>query len=242
MQPRFHETKGAAVKVPVVRDILSANERLAEQNRRLLAEHHICAVNIMASPGAGKTSLILRTIEALAEPGLRAGGPKERLRVGVIEGDIASRVDADKVAAAGAPVVQVNTGGTCHLDAPMVGAALEQLPLSEIDLLFVENVGNLICPVEFGLGEAARVVVSSVPEGDDKPYKYPGIFAAVDAIVLNKIDLAPYVPFDRAAFRTLVAGMNPKAPFFELSCATGEGLAAWVAWLEALAARVRGGA
>jgi len=232
MQPRFHEPKGAAVKVPVVRDILSANERLAEQNRRLLAEHHVCAVNIMASPGAGKTSLILRTIDALAG----------RLRVGVIEGDIASRVDADKVAAAGAPVVQINTGGTCHLDAPMVGVALERLPLGQIDLLFIENVGNLICPVEFGLGEAARVVVSSVPEGDDKPYKYPGIFAAVDAIVLNKVDLAPYVPFDRTAFRTLVAGMNPKAPFFELSCATGEGVAAWVAWLEALAARVRGGA
>jgi len=231
MQPQFHETRGAAVKVPVVRDILSANERLAEQNRRLLADRHICAVNIMASPGAGKTSLILRTIEALAG----------RLRVGVIEGDIASRVDADKISAAGVPVVQVNTGGTCHLDAPMVGVALERLPLDQIDLLFIENVGNLICPVEFGLGETARVVVSSVPEGDDKPYKYPGIFAAVDAIVLNKIDLAPYVPFDRAAFRTLVAGMNPDAPFYELSCATCEGLAAWVAWLEALAARVRGG-
>ena len=232
MRARFPEGRSGAVKVPVVRDILSANERLAEQNRRLLAEHHVCAVNIMASPGAGKTSLILRTIDALAG----------RLRVGVIEGDIASRVDADKVAAAGAPVVQVNTGGTCHLDAPMVGVALERLPLDQIDLLFIENVGNLICPVEFGLGEAARVVVSSVPEGDDKPYKYPGIFAAVDAIVLNKIDLAPYVPFDRAAFRTLVAGMNPKASFLELSCATGEGLEAWVGWLEALAARVRGGA
>ncbi len=220
------------MKVPVVRDILSANERLAEQNRRLLAGHHVCAVNVMASPGAGKTSLILRTIEALAG----------RLRVGVIEGDIASRVDADKVAAAGAPVVQVNTGGTCHLDAPMVGAALEQLPLGEIDLLFIENVGNLICPVDFQLGEAARVLVSSVPEGDDKPYKYPGIFAAVDAVVLNKVDLAPYVPFDRAAFRALVAGMNANAPYFELSCATGEGLPSWVQWLEALVARSRGGA
>ncbi len=220
------------MQVPVVRDILSANEHIAEENRRLLAEAGVCAVNLMASPGAGKTSLILRTIEALAGT----------LRVGVIEGDIASRVDADRVAAAGAPVVQVNTGGTCHLDAPMVRSALEQLPLAQIDLLFIENVGNLICPVEFGLGEAARVLVSSVPEGDDKPYKYPGIFAAVEAVVLNKIDLAPYVPFDRPAFHALVAGMNPKAAFIELSCATGEGLAAWVAWLTALAGNVRGAA
>ena len=217
-------------KVAVVRDILSANERLAEENRRLLAGRHICAVNIMASPGAGKTSLILRTVEAL----------RGRLRIGVIEGDIASRVDADKVAAAGVPVVQINTGGTCHLDAPRVGAALEQLPLEAIDLLFIENVGNLICPVEFGLGEQASVVVSSIPEGDDKPYKYPGIFAAVDAVVLNKLDLAPYVPFDRPAFRRLVEGLNPAAPLFELSCFSGEGLEAWVQWLEALAARVRG--
>jgi len=219
------------VKVPVVRDILSANERLAQENRRLLVSRRICAVNIMASPGAGKTCLILRTAAAL----------KERLRVGVIEGDVASRVDADKVAAAGVPVVQVNTGGTCHLDAPMVGAALAELPLDEIDLLLIENVGNLICPVEFGLGAQASVVVSSIPEGDDKPYKYPTIFAAVDAVVLNKIDLAPYVPFDRPAFRRLVNGLNDQAPLFELSCTTGEGLEAWVDWLEMLAARVQGG-
>ncbi len=232
LQGKSGGLRGAVVKVPVVQDILSANEHIAEENRKLLARHHVFAMNVMASPGAGKTSLILRTIAAL----------EKRLRVGVIEGDIASRVDADKVAAAGAPVVQINTGGTCHLDAPMVRAALEQLPLDAIDLLFIENVGNLICPVEFSLGEAARIVVSSVPEGDDKPYKYPGIFAAVDAIVLNKVDLAPYVPFDRAAFRTLVTGMNPKAPFFELSCASGEGVAAWAAWLKALAGRAQGGA
>ena len=220
------------VKIPVVRDILSANERLAEENRRLLHSRRICAVNVMASPGAGKTSLILRTIEAL----------KGHLRVGVIEGDIASRIDADRVAAAGVPVVQINTGGTCHLDAPMVGAALDELPLDAIELLFIENVGNLICPVEFGLGADVSVVVSSVPEGDDKPYKYPGIFAAVDAVVLNKIDLAPYVPFDRPAFRRLVEGLNPDAPLFELSCVNGEGLAPWIGWLEQQVARARGGA
>jgi hydrogenase nickel incorporation protein HypB len=218
------------VQVPVVRDILSANDRLAEDNRRLLAERRICAVNVMASPGAGKTSLILRTAEAL----------RGRLRVGVIEGDIASRVDADKVAAAGLPVVQINTGGACHLDAPMIGAALAQLDLASMDLLFIENIGNLICPVDYRLGEAARVVVSSIPEGDDKPLKYPGIFTAVDAIVLNKLDLAPYVPFDRAVFRRLVNGMNVRAPFFELSCSTDEGVALWADWLVGLAARVRG--
>ncbi len=217
------------MKVPVVRNILSANDRLAGENRQKLLGRRVCSVNIMASPGAGKTSLILRTAEEL----------KGKLRLGVIEGDIASRVDADKVAAAGMPVVQINTGGTCHLDAPMVGAALEQLPLEEIDLLFIENVGNLICPVDFDLGTKASIVVSSIPEGDDKPYKYPGIFAAVDAVVLNKLDLAPYVPFDRAAFRGLVAGLNAKAPIFELSCSTGEGLAAWAEWLVALVARSR---
>ena len=220
------------VKVPVVRDILSANERVAQENQRLLESRRICAVNLMASPGAGKTSLILRT----------AGVLGNRLRCGVIEGDVASRVDADKVAAAGIPVVQINTGGACHLEAQMVGAALEQLPLEQIDLLFIENIGNLICPVEFGLGEQARVLVSSVPEGDDKPHKYPAAFAAVDAIVLNKIDLAPYVSFDREAFHRLVQGMNPDAPLFPLSCATGEGLQAWAEWLVDLVARVRGGA
>ncbi len=218
------------MKVPVVRDILSANERVAAENRRLLQEKRVCTVNIMASPGAGKTSLILRTAEML----------KGRLRLGVIEGDIASRVDADKIAAAGMPVVQINTGGTCHLDAPMVGAALAELPLGEVDLLLIENVGNLICPVEFGLGAHASVVVASIPEGDDKPYKYPGIFAAVDAVVLNKLDLAPYVPFDRAAFRRLVGGLNAAAPVFELSCVTNEGLEGWAGWLAELAARVQG--
>jgi hydrogenase nickel incorporation protein HypB len=219
------------MKVPVVRDILSANERLADENRRMLADRRICAVNLMASPGAGKTSLILRTIAAL----------EGRVRIGAIEGDIASRVDADKIAAVGIPVVQINTGGTCHLDAPMVGAALSELPLSEIDLLLIENVGNLICPVEFGLGAHASVVVSSIPEGDDKPYKYPGIFAVVDAVVLNKLDLAPYVPFDRQAFKRLVNGLNAAAPLFELSCSTGEGLDAWVGWLAELVACVQGG-
>jgi hydrogenase nickel incorporation protein HypB len=177
----------------------------------------------MASPGAGKTSLILRTIEALAG----------RLRVGVIEGDVAGRVDADKVAETGTPVVQINTGGGCHLDAPQVQVALHQLPLEDLDLLFIENVGNLICPTGFALGEQINMMIANVPEGDDKPIKYPGMFTAVDALVLNKMDLMPYVDFDLDAFRTAVRALNSEAPIFEISCRTGEGIGAWVEWLVA---------
>ena len=209
------------MKVSVVQGILNANDQLALQNRRLLDEHGICAINIMASPGSGKTSLILRTIEAL----------QGKLRLGVIEGDIASRVDADKVAAAGVPVVQINTGGTCHLDAPMIRQALAGLPLDDIDLLVVENVGNLICPTGFRLGEHAQVMVASVPEGDDKPYKYPAMFTQVDAIVVNKTDLLPYLDFDQAAFRQVVMGLNADVRFFEVSCKTGQGVEEWAEWL-----------
>jgi len=209
-------------QVEVVTQILSANDQIAQENRELLESRGILAVNLMASPGAGKTSLILQTAKALAG----------RVRVGVIEGDIASHVDADKVAAEGIPVVQINTGGTCHLDAPMVRQALKSLPLDKIDILFVENVGNLICPVEFRLGEGLRVMIASVAEGDDKPYKYPGIFTAVDAVVINKMDLAPYVEFDLAALREAIRGLNRRAEIFEVSCRTGEGLAPWADWLE----------
>jgi hydrogenase nickel incorporation protein HypB len=175
----------------------------------------------MASPGAGKTSLILRSIEAL----------RGKLRVGVIEGDVAGRVDADKVADTGTPVVQINTGGGCHLDAPQVQTALAQLPLDEIDLLFIENVGNLICPTSFALGEHINMMIANVPEGHDKPIKYPGMFTVVDALVLNKIDLLPYIDFDLDAFRTAVRALNTQAPLFEVSCTTEEGLAAWTDWL-----------
>jgi hydrogenase nickel incorporation protein HypB len=214
------------VKIPVVENILSANERLAEENAQTLARKGVTAVNIMASPGAGKTSLIVQTIGALAD----------RVRIGVIEGDVASRVDADTIEALGIPVVQINTGGTCHLDANMVHGALGELPLDRVDLLFIENVGNLICPTEFALGEALKVMIASVPEGDDKPYKYPGMFAAVDAIVVNKIDILPYVEFDLAGFRRLVTGLNTDVQVFEVSCKTGEGIAAWTDWLMAVTA------
>ena len=207
--------------LPVVEKILSANDLIALENRKILDEHGILGVNVMASPGAGKTSLILRTIEAL----------RGRLRVGVIEGDVAGRVDADKVAASGTPVVQINTGGGCHLDAPQVQSALGQLPLDEIDLLFIENVGNLICPTDFALGEHINMMIANVPEGHDKPIKYPGIFTVVDALVLNKIDLLPYIDFDKEAFRTAVRALNAGAPLFEVSCTTGEGIEAWAQWL-----------
>jgi hydrogenase nickel incorporation protein HypB len=207
--------------LPVVEKILSANDLIAVENRKLLDEHGILAVNVMASPGAGKTSLILGSIAAL----------QGRLRVGVIEGDVAGRVDADKVAETGTPVVQINTGGGCHLDAPQVQSALQQLPLDEIDLLFIENVGNLICPTDFALGEHVNMMIANVPEGHDKPIKYPGIFTVVDALVLNKIDLMPYLDFDLDAFRTAVEALNAHAPMFELSCKTGQGLDAWATWL-----------
>ncbi len=209
-------------KVTVITQILSANDQIAEENQRMLRDQRILAVNLMASPGAGKTSLILQTGKALAG----------RARIGVVEGDVASRIDADKVASQNIPVIQINTGGECHLDAATVRKALKALPLSEVDILFIENIGNLICPVEFKLGEEIRVVVASVPEGDDKPYKYPGIFTAVNAVVLNKMDLAPYVEFNFDELRKAIAGMNRKAKLFQVSCRTGEGIAPWADWLE----------
>lgn len=217
------------MRIQVVEDILSANERIAIENQRLLDEKGVFAVNLMSSPGAGKTSLILRTIEVV----------RGKLQVGAIEGDIASQVDADKIEAAGVPVVQINTGGTCHLDASMVRQALEQLPLDDVELLLIENVGNLICPTSFALGEHLKAMIASIPEGDDKPYKYPGMFAVVNALVINKIDLLPYLDFDVVTFRQLVAGLNPEARIFEVSCITGEGVEGWGEWLVEISRRWR---
>ncbi len=222
---------GKTTQVPVVQGILSANDEIAQQNHALLQQHRILTLNLMASPGAGKTSLILRSIEAL----------RARRRIGVVEGDIASSVDADRVAAGGTAVVQINTGGQCHLEAPMVQRALAKLPLAELEVVIIENVGNLICPVDFRLGEDLNVMIASVPEGDDKPYKYPGIFTAVDAIVINKVDLLPYVRFDMQAFRKLVVGMNPDVRVFAVSCETGAGIQDWTQWLEERVADKRNG-
>ncbi|MEZ0395321.1 MAG: hydrogenase nickel incorporation protein HypB [Anaerolineales bacterium] len=210
-------------RVPVVENILSANDRLALENRARLDAAGVFAINIMASPGAGKTSLIEHTVRGL----------EGKLRLGMINGDIATSLDADRGRAAGATAVQINTGGDCHLDAVMVQSALAQLDLSGLDLLIVENVGNLVCPASFQLGTHKNVLVASIPEGDDKPYKYPGMYRGVEAVVINKIDLLPYVPFRMDYFKQGIEVLNPGVVQFELSCRTGEGLPAWLTWLEA---------
>jgi hydrogenase nickel incorporation protein HypB len=209
-------------RVPVVEKILSANDQIASVNHQLLAQSKVFSLNLMASPGAGKTSFILQTIQAL----------RGRMRIGVIEGDTAPvTIDADKVIAAGMPAVQINTGGDCHLDAVMVQSGLRQLPLDEIDLLIIENVGNLVCPAAFNLGTHANILVASIPEGDDKPYKYPAIYRGLDVLIINKIDLLPYVPFKMDYFRQGVEMLNPGVSTFAVSCATGEGISAWTGWI-----------
>jgi hydrogenase nickel incorporation protein HypB len=207
----------------VVEKILSANDRLAAENRARFEAAGVFAINIMASPGAGKTSLIEKTVSAL----------KDQLRIGMINGDIATSFDADRAAAAGAAAVQINTGGDCHLDAVMLQSALPQLDLAHLDLLIVENVGNLVCPAEFQLGTHKSILVASIPEGDDKPYKYPGMYRGVEAVVINKVDLLPYVPFRLDFFRQGIEALNPGVVQFELSCRTGEGLQPWLDWLVA---------
>lgn len=208
--------------ITVGRDILGANEDQATLNKGKLDEKKVFAINVLSSPGAGKTSIITATINAM----------KGKLRLGVIEGDVASSVDADKINAMGIPVVQINTAGGCHLDANMMVPALESLPLDEIDLLFIENVGNLICPNGFNLGEDTRILIASTPEGDDKPYKYPAMFTDTDVVLVNKMDIQPYLDFDLDAFRKVVTGINPDVTIFPCSAKTGEGLAEWFGWLE----------
>ena len=210
-------------RIEVVEKIMSENERLALENLNLLNAAGILGLNLMASPGAGKTSLIENTLGALSN----------RIRIAVIDGDIATSIDADRAAAAGAVAIQINTGGQCHLDAVMLKEALTQLDLDEIDLLIVENVGNLICPVEFRLGIHRSVLIASIPEGDDKPYKYPGMYRGVDALVINKIDLLPFVEFDMTYFQQGVEVLSPELVAFPMSCKTGEGIEEWVSWLEA---------
>ena len=215
--------------VAVVRNVLAANDRLAAENRRLLDDAGVFAVNVMASPGAGKTTLILASAAAL----------KGRLKVGVIEGDLATSIDAERVAAAGLPVVQINTEGGCHLDASMVRQALAVLPLSEIDVLFIENVGNLVCPANFALGAHVNLVLGSTPEGDDKPAKYPGIYAGADVVVINKADLAAVLDFDEGNFVRGVRAVNRRAPLFALSSRSGAGVGEWADWLcDAAAAQI----
>ena len=209
-------------RISVVENILNANDRLAEENFARIEAAGVFSINIIASPGAGKTSLIEKTLPLL----------KGKLRVAAVDGDIATSIDTARAAAAGAgAAVQINTGGDCHLDAVMLRGALDQLDLTQFDLLIVENVGNLVCPANFKLGTHKTVLVASVPEGDDKPYKYPGTYRGVDALVVNKIDLLPYVDFRMDYFTQGVQVLNPNVTTFPISCRTGEGLTAWVDWL-----------
>jgi hydrogenase nickel incorporation protein HypB len=207
---------------PVVENILSANDHLAEENRSRLEAAELFSINLMASPGAGKTSLIEHTIKGLSG----------QLDLAVVDGDIATSIDADRAAAAGAEAIQINTGGECHLDAVMFQSALKQLELTNYDLLLVENVGNLVCPASFKLGTHLNILIASIPEGDDKPYKYPTMYRGVDALVINKIDLLPYIDFDMDYFQRGVEVLNSGLVTFPTSCRTGEGLDAWLTWLQ----------
>jgi hydrogenase nickel incorporation protein HypB len=210
-----------SIRVPVVEAITKANDELARLNRGRLDARGILGLNIMASPGAGKTSIIERIVPMLMRD----------IAVGVIEGDIATSFDAERAAAAGASAVQINTGGSCHLEAQMVSQALDQLPLDTLDLLIVENVGNLICPAAFALGTHINILVASIPEGDDKPYKHPRMYRGMQVLIINKIDLLPYVKFDLDRFKRGVSALNEGVRTFELSCSTGEGCEALVEWI-----------
>lgn len=222
----------ASKRVTVLEKIMNANERVAAQNLGRLDAAGVFSINMMASPGAGKTSLILKTIQELAP----------EIRIGVIEGDTAPvTIDADKVLAAGMPAVQINTGGECHLDAVMMAQGLERLPIEELDLVIVENVGNLICPAAFNLGVHANVLIASIPEGDDKPYKYPNIYRGIQVLLVTKIDLLPYIDFNMDYFRQGVEMLNPGVVTFPLSAKTGDGIPAWTEWMKTRAAEVKRG-
>ncbi|ANE22064.1 hydantoin utilization protein A [Denitrobacterium detoxificans] len=201
--------------------ILDKNDRLAQENRRLFAEKRVFVLNILASPGSGKTSTILATIEAL----------RDEFNIAVIEGDIASSVDSEKIKAQGIAAVQINTGGACHLESDMIKRAVDVLDLDNLDLILLENVGNLVCPTDFDLGENAKVMILSVPEGDDKPLKYPGVFQVSQAVILNKVDTMPVFNFDEEAFDSHIERLNPQAPVFRISATTGDGVEEWAEWL-----------
>jgi hydrogenase nickel incorporation protein HypB len=208
-------------KVKIKKSVLNKNDQKALEIRKILDNYRVFGINIMASPGAGKTSLIELTIKSLI---------KEH-PIAVIDGDLASHLDADRAASAGAKSVQINTGGQCHLDAFMIEKGLTDINLSEIELLFVENVGNLVCPISFKLGMHKNILVASIPEGDDKPYKYPTMYRGVDIMVINKIDLLPYINFNMEYFKRGAIVLNPGLRTFSLSCKTGEGIQEWINWL-----------
>jgi hydrogenase nickel incorporation protein HypB len=209
------------MKISVVRNILEANERIAEDNKHLFNENRLFVINLMSSPGAGKTTLLERTIDVL----------RENLRIGVIEGDIQSSEDAERIGQKGIPVVQINTGGACHLDGNMIRDTFPEFNFREMDLLVVENVGNLVCPAEFKVGEDFKVMILSVTEGDDKPAKYPLMFHESKVLLINKTDLLPYLDCRIEKIREDSLKINPDLEIFEISCKTGEGLEAWYDWL-----------
>ncbi|WP_151529854.1 MULTISPECIES: hydrogenase nickel incorporation protein HypB [Corynebacterium] len=212
-------------RISVLEDIFTENDRCAADNRAAFDAHGVECINLMSSPGAGKTTVLQRSLAALAG----------QVRIGVIEGDIETSLDADRLRGHGAQISLLNTGhgfgGECHLDAPMVHRALQGLDLSQLDLVIVENVGNLVCPAEFAVGEHRKAMIFSITEGEDKPLKYPVMFKAVDAIVMNKMDLAPHLDFDMELFRSNLRSINPHAPVIEMSARTGEGLEDWLDWL-----------
>lgn len=207
--------------IEIKQPVLQKNDRIAEGLRKRFAEQHVFVLDLLAGPGSGKTSTILATIDAL----------RDEFNIAVIEGDIASSVDAEKIKAQGTPAVQINTGGACHLESRMIERAVDVLDLSRLDLIIIENVGNLVCPTDFDLGENAKAMILSVPEGDDKPLKYPGVFQVSQAVILNKIDTLPLFNFNEERFRESVFQLNPDTRIFPLSATTKEGLESWIAWL-----------
>ena len=212
------------MEIVLARKVLQANDEIAEENRARLARSGVLTLNLMSSPGSGKTSLLERTAEALSG----------ELAMGVVEGDIQTTRDAERIERAGLACVQINTAGACHLSAAMVRDALEHLPLDKLDVLFIENVGNLVCPAAFDLGEAHRVVLTSVPEGDDKPAKYPQVFLGAAALVVNKLDLVAHTDCDLDRLEADALSVNPRLKVMALSCRTGENLDAWLAWVVGL--------
>ncbi len=209
------------MQIEIKQPILDKNDQLAAELRQLFAKKKVFVLDILASPGSGKTSTILATIEAL----------RDEFNIAVIEGDIASNVDAEKIKAQGIAAVQINTGGACHLEGAMIKRAVEVLDLDRLDLIIIENVGNLVCPTDFDLGENAKVMILSVPEGHDKPLKYPGVFQIAEAVILNKVDTLPVFDFDREAFVESVTQLNPQAPLFPIAATKGEGVTEWASWL-----------
>ena len=218
-------------RVAVLESILSENDRVADANQAELLGHGVWSVNVMSSPGAGKTTLLKRTLDAL----------RDEVRIGVLEGDIATSLDADQLDGRGAAISLVNTsagfGGECHLDAVMVRSGLRRLPLGDLDLLFIENVGNLVCPAEFNVGESAKAMVYAVTEGEEKPLKYPVMFRAADVVVVNKIDLLPHLDFDLDAFYANLKAVNPEAAVIPVSARTGDGVDDWCRWLRTAISR-----